>query len=183
MRRFLQRSRDKTALSAVQLFFARAWLAFKILFRLTDRGAWVDDGVLGCAYPRTERAFADMARRDVSVLVNLHEQAHDPVRLMRHGLVEVHLPVSDFVPPTTEQLERGVTTIIDARARGKYVAVHCGGGLGRTGTLLACYVVRRKRLGVPEAIDQVRRTRPGSVETRAQTEAVEAYALRFLVDR
>jgi atypical dual specificity phosphatase len=102
---------------------------------------------------------------------------------MRHGLIEVHLPVSDFVAPTAEQLERGVTTILDARARGKYVAVHCGAGLGRTGTLLACYIVHRGKLGAREAIEQVRRIRPGSVESRAQIKAVEAYALRLPPDR
>lgn len=124
-----------------------------------------------------------MARRNVSVLVNLHKRAHDPYRLTRHGFIEVHLTVPDFAAPTTEQLERGVATIIDARARGECVAVHCGGGLGRTGTLLACYVVHRKRLGAREAIEKVRRVRPGSVETRAQIKAVEAYALRLPADR
>ena len=52
--------------------------------------------------------------------------------------------------------------------------MHCGGGLGRTGTLLACYLVRQ---GLPaaEAIERVRAVRPGSVETRQQAQAVHAY--------
>lgn len=51
-------------------------------------------------------------------------------------------------------------------------------GLGRTGTLLACYLVRREGLDAGEAIVRVRRIRPGSVETREQAQAVEAFALR-----
>lgn len=152
-------------------------------FRLTDPGTWVDDGVLGCAYPRTERALASMKRRGAIVLVNLHERAHDPRRLICHGFTEVHIPVPDFTAPTTGQLERGVAAIVEARARGEYVAVHCGGGLGRTGTLLACYIVYRRRLGAMEATELMRRIRPGSVETRGQVKAVEAYALRLAADR
>lgn len=150
-----------------------------MLLRVPDRGSWVEEGaVLGCAYPRAERALSGLAERGVRVLVNMHERAHDPRRLERHGLREIHLPVRDFAAPTPEQIERGVFAILEARTAGEAVAVHCGGGLGRTGTLLACYLVRSRGLGAEEAIGKVRASRPGSVETRAQIEAVEAYARR-----
>lgn len=147
--------------------------------RLADRGSWVEDGaVLGCAYPRTERALSGLAEQGVRVLVNLHERAHDPRLLERHGLRGIHLPVRDFAAPRPEQIEHGVRAILGARAAGKVVAVHCGGGLGRTGTLLACYLVRSIGVGADEAIFRVRALRPGSVETRSQNEAVRAYARR-----
>jgi atypical dual specificity phosphatase len=143
---------------------------------LTDRGDWIaTEQVLGCAYPRRESALAGLRQQGVSVLVNLHERAHAPDRLARHGLAEVHLPVRDFTAPSLEQLGRGVEAIERALADGHRVAVHCGGGIGRTGTLLACYLVRQG-LAAPEAIARVRAVRPGSVETRSQVAAVEAYA-------
>ena len=37
--------------------------------------------LLGWAFPRTERALADLSRRGVGTLVNLHERPHDPRRL------------------------------------------------------------------------------------------------------
>jgi atypical dual specificity phosphatase len=147
--------------------------------RVADRGTWVEDrAVLGCAYPRTERALSGLAERGVRVLVNLHERAQDPRRLERHGLREIHLPVRDFVAPSPEQIRRGVDAILEARVAGEIVAVHCGGGLGRTGTLLACYLVRSKGMVAEEAIHRVCAFRPGSVETRTQREAVAAYARR-----
>ncbi len=144
-----------------------------------DRGAWIEEGqLLGCAYPQREAAVAGLARQGVSVLINLHERAHDPARLARHGLVEVHLPVADFTPPSPAQVDRGVVAITEALAAGRRVAVHCAGGRGRTGTLLACHLVHRG-LDPDAAIARVREARPGSVETRAQAAAVEAYAQRL----
>jgi hypothetical protein len=64
----------------------RIRVAGRMLLRLIDRGTWAAEGVLGCAYPRSERAFADLARRGIRVLVNLHEKPHDPHRLARNGM-------------------------------------------------------------------------------------------------
>ena len=148
--------------------------------RAGDQGTWLDSGqVLACAYPRNEAAFASLAQQGICVLINLQEREHDPSLLARHGLTEVHLPVRDFTPPSPEQLDAGVEVITQALAEGKGVAVHCRAGLGRTGTLLACYLVH-KGLQAEEAIAQVRATRPGSVETLSQEAAVLAYAKRHL---
>lgn len=159
-----------------------AVLARFVLSPLVDRGSWVDEGVMGRAYPRTERALAGLSRGGVKTVVNLHRRPHDPSRLVRHHMAEVHLPVGDFRAPSPEQLARGVDAISKARVTGT-VAVHCGGGLGRTGTLLACYLVHRRGLGAVEAIRQVREIRPGSVETRSQARAVESYARENLRGR
>ena len=155
-----------------------AWTT-RILQRLglvIDRGAWLEDGrLLGCAYPRREAAIAGLARQGISVLVNLHERAHDPSRLARYGLEETHLPVADFTPPSPAQLDHGVAVIAEALAADRGVAVHCAGGRGRTGTLLACYLIHQG-LDPHAAIARVREVRPGAVETRAQVAAVKAYA-------
>jgi len=89
-----------------------------------------------------------------------------------------HLPVADFTPPSPAQLDRGAAAIAEAIAAGERVAVHCGAGKGRTGTLLACYLVYQG-LAADAAIARVRAVRPGSVETRAQAAAVKAYQDRY----
>lgn len=136
-----------------------------------------EGSVVACAYPTTEAALAELVGRGVAVLVNLHERPHEPAVLSRFGLTQVHIPVRDFTPPSPAQLERGVAAINEAVSNGERVAVHCGAGLGRTGTLLACYLVSRG-LAAPDAIARVRAARPGSVETPEQEAAVEAYAAR-----
>ncbi len=60
----------------------------------------------------------------------------------------------------------------DELDRQRTVYVHCLAGCGRTGTMMACYLVYRDRLDPTEAIRHLRRVRPCSVETAAQAEAV-----------
>jgi atypical dual specificity phosphatase len=133
--------------------------------------------VCACRYPRKAGELEALAARGVALVVNLHERAHDAARLQRCGLTELHLPVADFTCPTPAQLDEGVAAIGRTTSEGHQVAVHCGGGLGRTGTLLACYLVKRGR-SPEEALAYLRAARPGSVETSQQEAAVFAYAER-----
>ena len=137
---------------------------------------WLLDGKLAASsYPFEEADLIALAERGIGLVVNLHEPPHPPATLARLGLREMHLPIVDFQPPTLEQIERGVEAIQAALASGDGVVVHCHAGLGRTGTLLACVLVRR---GLPpdDAIARVRAARPGSVETAGQVARVAEYA-------
>lgn len=53
--------------------------------------------------------------------------------------------------------------------------MHCAHGKGRTGTILACYLVRKYSLSAEEAIQRLRALRPGSVETSGQEKIVSLY--------
>jgi atypical dual specificity phosphatase len=146
--------------------------------RTSDPGAWIVPGrLLIRSYPHREADLAQLASLGIRTVINLARQAHDPDRLERAGLVEVHIPVSDFSAPTPEQIERGIAAIDAALSRGERVAVHCDGGLGRSGTLAACYLVHHG-FDAETAISEVRTRRPGAIETSAQRAAIEAHADR-----
>jgi hypothetical protein len=146
---------------------------------LADPGAWVDPAgcVLVCAYPRGPRALARLQRLGVRRLVNLHKRRHAPGRLSAYGLGESHVAVADFAAPTPAQLATALSVIHGAVNAGERVAIHCGGGLGRSGTVAACYLVE---LGHEwrAAVRRVRAVRPGAIETPAQLASVQAHAER-----
>jgi atypical dual specificity phosphatase len=144
---------------------------------LRDPGSWVDPAgqVLLCAYPRRDRDLAHLAQLGIRRLINLHARPHSPAQLARFGLVECHLPVPDFTAPTPSQLSAAVANVMAGVAPGDAVAIHCGAGLGRSGTVAACYLVA---LGHDweHAVRMVRAARPGAIETASQLAAVAAYA-------
>lgn len=83
-----------------------------------------------------------------------------------------HIGIVDFTPPSPAQIRRFLTIVDEANAKDEGVAVHCMHGHGRTGTMLACYLVEKNRISGKEAIDLIREIRPGSIETRDQETAV-----------
>ncbi len=81
----------------------------------------------------------------------------------------------DFGLPHDAEDARAAVGEVWERARLERVEVACQGGLGRTGTVLACLAVL-DGVPAPDAVRYVRRHyRPGAVETPGQ----RAYASRF----
>jgi atypical dual specificity phosphatase len=150
---------------------------FRSVSRRVSAGTWIDTNILACAYPQSAAVLAELSAQGISVLINLDERSHAPEVLSRIGLSEIHLPTPDFSPPSIADLERGVAAIAQSVAAGQRVAVHCGAGLGRTGTLLACYLVHLN-FSPEAAIDRIRALRPGSIETERQVNAVHEFARR-----
>jgi len=55
------------------------------------------------------------------------------------------------------------------------VLVHCAAGIGRTGAVLAAYLIRTENLSATEAIFRVRSQRPGSIE-KGQENSLHLFA-------
>jgi atypical dual specificity phosphatase len=86
------------------------------------------------------------------------------------------LPVPDGGAPTPEQASGFVRFVDEQRAANRPVAVHCEAGLGRTGTMLALYLIS-EGANAETAIRRVREVERVAVETRSQIQFLEQYEL------
>ena len=144
--------------------------------------SWViDNQVAGMPRPGAKRPLDQdllfLRDQGVDALVSLTEKPVDPAALSQHGIEALHIPVPDFHAPTQEQLDQYVNAVQGWTGAGRQVGTHCAAGLGRTGTFLATLFVARGMEADP-AIAEVRRLRPGSIETDAQVQAVREFAAR-----
>ena len=81
--------------------------------------------------------------------IDAYEAAFGPGKVL-------HQPVRDFTLPSAQQLAAIIGFLCDADAAGERVVVHCGGGIGRTGVVLARWLVAARGLPLNAAVKAVR---------------------------
>ncbi len=87
----------------------------------------------------------------------------------------LHVPTEDLSAPDMDKIDQTVEFIHERIQSGEPVMVHCAAGIGRTGTILACYLVKYQKISVTDAIEKVRKERPGSIQSESQELAVNLY--------
>ena len=106
-----------------------------------------------------------LLRAGIDHFINLTER-HEPLEPYAKvaaqeagqlGMEVVHArhPIGDMRVPRRPQQTADILDAIDeALADGRNVYVHCWGGIGRTGTVVGCWLVRHGMTG-DEALDQI----------------------------
>lgn len=135
--------------------------------------SWLLEGSLaGAQGPTNRRDLMFLKLRDIAAVIRMEEQTISAEAL---ELIDLYEPVPDFTAPRIDQLDR-MCQFIDQQIESweHPVVVTCQAGQGRTGTVLACYLVY-VGYTAENAIDFVRARRPGSIQNREQEEAVSRY--------
>ncbi|XP_056249259.1 dual specificity protein phosphatase 23b isoform X1 [Seriola aureovittata] len=140
--------------------------------------SWVEpDKLAGLALPRMTSEYQYLLDNGIKHLVCLCERKppyHDSCpELQLH-----HIKIADFTPPSPSQIDRFLSVVEEANSKGEGVAVHCMHGHGRTGTMLACYLVKTRKISGIDAINEIRTLRRGSIETHEQEKAVVQFYQR-----
>lgn len=89
----------------------------------------------------------------------------------------LHIDWRDLSAPTTQQMDELLSLTHSYIERGMAVVYHCFAGKGRTGTGLACYLLRYHgdSFDAATAMQHVRDLRPGSIETLSQEHFIRNY--------
>lgn len=139
----------------------------------------VADGVLAGAYPGHPDPViaAERLERLEAAGVRLFVDLTEPGELepYAHLLVTARherRPIEDF-GVTTGDGYRGILDLVDgARAAGDGVLVHCFGGLGRTGTVVGCWLVRHG-LDAGDPVARIAELRARLLDARARSPQTE----------
>ena len=78
--------------------------------------------------------------------------------------------------PEFDNLVNAVDFIHNRITSNEPVMVHCLAGMGRTGTILACYLIKYQKMSADNAIQKVREERPGSIQSFPQEEIIFQFA-------
>lgn len=143
-----------------------------------DRSYWVEPGkLLAGAYPGNRdprRAREKMERlldAGIRTVVDLTGEAEtnwagEPFAGYAQALAEaagergvpsrcLRFPVADFSIPSRETMSAILDAIDASLARGNPVYVHCWGGIGRTGTVVGCWLARHGIASGEEALERI----------------------------
>lgn len=155
---------------------------------------WLDEGALaGSARPGGETVRHQAApggepyagaldddllwlkAQGIGAILSLTETPLPAAAVQRHDLVTLHLPIDDQTAPTQSELQAALDFIDQQRIDGRAVLVHCRVGEGRTGSILAAYLIRQG-VTVESALVHLRSIRPGAISAPAQRQALAVFA-------
>jgi atypical dual specificity phosphatase len=154
---------------------AYRWFHGRIAERPTNFSWVIENRLAGSGLPVTEDEFGWLLEQGIRSIVTVREVPLPSKWIDGKDVQYLHLDVEDYGAPTLETLDQAVDYIDVQISEGRPVMVHCAAGKGRTGTVLAAYLVKKENLTAEISIQRIRSSRPGSVQSIAQEMAVSMY--------
>ena len=145
----------------------------KITKKPTNFSWLIDQKLAGSGMPTTFDEIEWVAKQGVKSIVTMTEDALPESWI--NNVKYLHVPTEDLNAPDMDKIDEAVDFIQERINEKEPVMVHCAAGIGRTGTILACYLIKYKKYSAKDAIKKVREERPGSIQSERQEFVVGLY--------
>lgn len=133
--------------------------------------SWFRDGILAASgIPATRRSAAWLAGEGIESVLTLTERI--PESIAGDGFTIRHVAMRNGMPAPPERLSEAVDFLVKQLELGRRSLVHCVSGRGRTGMVLAAYLVAAEGRSAADAVREVSTRRPGSLKNRRQVLSV-----------
>ena len=140
-----------------------------------DNFSWlIEHKLAGSAIPTSKDEIKWLHEEGVKSIVTIREEPLDVD--WTDNMNYLHVLSDDMGVPTFDDLKNSVDFIHQRIENDEPVMVHCLAGLGRTGTILACYLIKYEKMSAEDAIQHVREKRHGSIQSFVQEELIFQYA-------
>jgi atypical dual specificity phosphatase len=142
---------------------------------------WVIPGSLGGMHQPgllgdMDGDFAALNALGVDTLVTLTEAPLDTSAADPGRLRVLWLPIDDMQAPELDACRQLLSELNVEMEQGRHVVFHCRGGLGRTGLMLACFLIAHRGMSPEQAIEHVRKVNPNYIQSQVQVDFVKAFA-------
>lgn len=145
----------------------------KITKKPTNFSWLIEEKLAGSGMPTTFDELDWVLKQGVKSIVTMTENALP--ESWTEDVKYLHVPTSDLTAPDMDKIDTAVDFIYERINNKEAVMVHCAAGMGRTGTVLACYLVKYHKHSAKDAIDKLREKRPGSIQSETQEIAIRLY--------
>jgi len=116
--------------------------------------------------------LAVLERLGVNHLVSLTEAPLDTSGVDTRGIRIDHFPIRDMDAPDPARCAELLGRLLESHDGGANIVFHCRGGLGRTGLMLASFLVAQSGTSAHAAIEQIRRLNPNYIQSPRQMDFV-----------
>ena len=145
----------------------------KITKKPTNFGWLINNKLAGSGMPTSIAELEWVRKQGVKSIITMTENPLPESWV--NDINYLHVPTEDLSAPDMDKIDETVDFIQERIKNGEPIMVHCAAGIGRTGTMLACYLIKYQNMSAKNAIEKVRKERPGSIQSESQEIAVGLY--------